>query len=204
MDLGFDVMEQALRNEIREMERVVEWMRDAWNVGLSEQFLLDVLGIAKMHEEWLKMISGGKGYRSPVVASENPEESGMSGKASVDLPTDPYAPIKKGIWLRSADLWELAEVERTPQASGLKDIEGSPTKRARGLSSPEGTSRQKRAKSKEGWSGPKGVSAPVESEESEDEDEWSNNVGIDEMYISWSRIVIKIDCFLKKIYWWLV
>jgi hypothetical protein len=57
-----------------------------------------------MREEWLKMISGGKGYRSPVAALENPEESGMSGKASIDLPTDPYAPIKKGIQLRSVDL----------------------------------------------------------------------------------------------------
>jgi hypothetical protein len=84
-----------------------------------------VPGITKMREERLKMISGGKGYRSPVTVSENPEESGMSGKASVDLPTDPYAPIKKGIRLRSADLRELAEVERTPRASGLKDVEGS-------------------------------------------------------------------------------
>jgi hypothetical protein len=192
MDLGFDVMEQALRDEIWEMERVAEWTRDAWNVELSEQFLLDVLGIAKMCEEQLKMISGGKGYRSPVAVSENPEESRMSGKVSIDLPTDPYAPIKKGIRLRSADLQELAEVEWTPWASGSKDIEGSPTKWARGLSSPEGTSRWKRAKSKEGWSRPKGVSAPVESE---DEDEWLNNVGIDKMYISWSQIVIKIDCF---------
>jgi hypothetical protein len=106
------------------------------------------------------------------VVSENPEESGMSGKASVDLPTDPYAPIKKGIRLHSADLRELVEVERTLRASGSKDIEGSPTKWARGLSSPEGTLHQKRAKSKEGWSGPKGVSTPVESEEElEDEDE---------------------------------
>jgi hypothetical protein len=146
------------------------------------------------------MISRGKGYRSPVVALENPEESRMSGKASVDLPTDPYAPIKKGIWLCSADLRELAEVERTPQASGSKDIEGSPTKQARGLLSPEGTLRRKRVKSKEGWSGPKGVSAPVEteeeSEELEDKDEWSDNIGIDEIYISRSQIVIKIDRFL--------
>jgi hypothetical protein len=111
MDLGFDMMEQAVRNEIWEMLRVAEWMRDAQNVGLLEQFLLDAPGITKMREERLKMISGGKGYRSPVAASENPEESGMSGKASVDLPTDPYAPIKKGIRLRSADLRELAEVE---------------------------------------------------------------------------------------------
>jgi hypothetical protein len=100
MDLGFDVMEQALRDEIRETSRVAEWTRDAQNVELSEQFLLDT----KMHEEQLKMISRGKGYRSPVVASENPEESRMSGKASVDLPTDPYAPIKKGIQLHSVDL----------------------------------------------------------------------------------------------------
>jgi hypothetical protein len=42
MDLGFDMMEQAAQNEIWEMARVAEWMRDAWNVGLSEQFLLDV------------------------------------------------------------------------------------------------------------------------------------------------------------------
>jgi hypothetical protein len=99
----------------------------------------------------------------------------MSGKASIDLPTDPYAPIKKGIRLCSADLRELVEVERTPWASGTKDVEGSPTKWARGLSSPEGTLRRKRAKSKEGWSGLKGVSTPVESEEEleelEDEDE---------------------------------
>jgi hypothetical protein len=50
MDLGFDVMEQALRDEIQETERVAEWMRDAWNVELLEQFLLDAPGIAKMHE----------------------------------------------------------------------------------------------------------------------------------------------------------
>jgi hypothetical protein len=97
MDLGFDMMEQALRDEIQETERVAEWTRDVQNVELSEKFQLDALGIAKMCEEWLKMISGGKGYRSPVMASENPEESGMSGKVSIDSPTDPYAPIKKGI-----------------------------------------------------------------------------------------------------------
>jgi hypothetical protein len=28
MDLGFDVMEQALRDEIQETERVAEWTRD--------------------------------------------------------------------------------------------------------------------------------------------------------------------------------
>jgi hypothetical protein len=82
MDLGFDMMEQALRDEIQEMERVAEWTRDARNVELSEQFQLDAPGITKMREEQLKMISGGKGYRSPVTAS-----------------TDPYAPIKKGIRL---------------------------------------------------------------------------------------------------------
>jgi hypothetical protein len=173
MDLGFDIMEQAAWNEIQETSKVSEWMRDARNVGLSEQFLLDAPGISKMREERLKSISGGKGYRSPVVASEDPEESGMSGKASVDLPTDPHAPIKKGIRLRLADLQELAKIKQTPRASGLKNVEGSPTKRARGLSSPEGTSRQKRAKSKEGWGRSKGVSAPVESEEESDESDES-------------------------------
>jgi hypothetical protein len=80
----------------------------------------------------------------------------------------PYAPIKKGIQLRSADLQELVEVERTLQASGLKDVEGSPTKQVRGLLSPEGTSHQKRARLKEGWSRLKGVSTPVESEDKEE------------------------------------
>jgi hypothetical protein len=173
MDLGFNMMEQAAQNEIQETAKVSEWMRDVRNVGLSEQFLLDALGILKMREEQLKTISGGKGYRSPVAASEDPEESGMSGKASVDLPTDPHAPIKKGIRLRSADLQELVKVKQTPGASGSKNVEGSPTKRARGLSSPEGTSRRKRAKSKEGWGGLKGVSTPVESEEESEESEES-------------------------------
>jgi hypothetical protein len=111
MDLGFDVMEQALRDEIWETERVAEWTRNVRNVELSEQFLLDAPGITKMRKEQLKMISGGKGYRSPVVVLETPEESGMSGKVSIDLPTDPYAPIKEGFQLCSVDLQELAEVE---------------------------------------------------------------------------------------------
>jgi hypothetical protein len=126
-----------------------------------------------MREEQLKSISGGKGYRSPVPALEDPEESGMSGKVSVDFPTDPHAPIKKGIRLHSADLQELAKIKQTPRASGSKNVEGSPTKQARGLSSPEGTSCRKRAKSKEGWGRSKGVSAPVESEEESDESDES-------------------------------
>jgi hypothetical protein len=64
----------------------------------------------------------------------------MSGGTSFDLLADPHAPIKKGIRLCSADLRELAEVEGILRASGSKNVEGSPTKRARGLSSPEGTS----------------------------------------------------------------
>jgi hypothetical protein len=57
----------------------------------------------------------------------------------------------------------------------LEILTGSPTKQARGLSSPEGTSHQKRAKLKEGWSGLKGVSAPVELEEELEELEESEN-----------------------------
>jgi hypothetical protein len=33
MDLGFDVMEQALRDEIWETARVAEWMRDAVRIS---------------------------------------------------------------------------------------------------------------------------------------------------------------------------
>jgi hypothetical protein len=70
------------------------------------------------------------------------------------------------------DLRELAEVEQTLWVSGSKDVEGSPTKWARGLLSPEGTSCQKRVRSKEGWSRLKGASALVELEEElEDEEE---------------------------------
>jgi hypothetical protein len=67
------------------------------NIKLAEKFQLNVPGIVKMCKEWLKTISRGKRYRSPVVALENPEESRMSGKVLIDLPTDPYTPIKKGI-----------------------------------------------------------------------------------------------------------
>jgi hypothetical protein len=132
-------MERALMNEIRKTETTAEWARDVQNVKLMEEFQTNASGIAKMREDCLKKISRGKGYRSPVEASVDPMESGMSGGTSFDLLADPHTPIKKGIRLRSADLWELAEVEGTPQASGLKNVEGSPTKWARGLSSPEGT-----------------------------------------------------------------
>jgi hypothetical protein len=134
LDLGFNVMEQALMNEICKMEMTAEWARDVQNVKLAEEFQADASGIMKMHEDHLKNISREKGYRSPVEALVDPEESGMSGGASFNLLTDPHAPIKKGIQLRSADLQELAGVERTPQASGSKNVEGSPTKWARGLS----------------------------------------------------------------------
>jgi hypothetical protein len=174
LDLGFNVMECALTNEIREMEMTAEWARDVQNVKLAEEFQTDASGIAKMREDHLKKISGGKGYRSPVKALVDPVESGMSGGTSFDLLADPHTPIKKGIRLCSADLWELAEVEGTPQASGSKNVEGSPTKWARGLSSPEGTLHQKKAKSKskKGLTlGSKGVPVSVESEEESEESE---------------------------------
>jgi hypothetical protein len=71
-------------------------------------------------------------------------------------------------------LQELAEVEGTPQASGLKNVEGSPTKQARGLSSPEGTLRRKKVKLKlkKGLTpGSKGVPVLVELEEELEESE---------------------------------
>jgi hypothetical protein len=114
MDLGFNVMEQVLRDEIWETERVAERVRDVQNIKLVEKFQIDALGIMKMREEWLKMISGGKGYRSPVAVLDDSEESGMSGKVLLDLPTDPHIPIRKGIQPHSVDLRELVEVERTP------------------------------------------------------------------------------------------
>jgi hypothetical protein len=51
MDLGFDVMEQVLRDEIRETERVVEWTRDVRNVELADKFQLDARGAAENDQQ---------------------------------------------------------------------------------------------------------------------------------------------------------
>jgi hypothetical protein len=54
LDLGFNVMEQALTNEICKTETTAEWARDVQNVKLTEEFQTNASGIVQMHEDHLK------------------------------------------------------------------------------------------------------------------------------------------------------